>query len=255
MKTSRGPHRVSLPRALSKLGYASRAQAFFLIKEGRVAVNGRIVTNPHAWIQLNRDTISLEGKTVFQQVFRYLLFNKPVGVTTTRSDERGNTTIYDILGAPAQGLSPVGRLDKGTSGLLLLTNDHQLANALTDPNTGIPKTYHVVLDSPPTREDIQALAKGVTITVDGQPYKTKPAVVTQQSPRQVEITIREGKNRQIRKMFAALGYHVVSLHRTRLGPLTLGTLEVGNSRILTADEIRELRECMKDRLTKKSQHG
>jgi pseudouridine synthase len=126
---------------------------------------------------------------------------------------------------------------------------------LTDPNTGIPKTYHVVLDSPPTREDIQALAKGVTITVDGQPYKTKPAVVTQQSPRQVEITIREGKNRQIRKMFAALGYHVVSLHRTRLGPLTLGTLEVGKSRILTADEIRELRECMKDRLTKKSQHG
>jgi pseudouridine synthase len=227
-----------------------------LIKEGRVAVNGRIITNPHAWVQLNRDTISLEGKTVFQQVFRYLLFNKPAGVTTTRSDERGNTTVYDLLGTTAQGLSPVGRLDKDTSGLLLFTNDHQLANALTDPNSGISKTYQVVLDAPPTHQDIQALAKGVTITVDGQPYKTKPAVVTQRAARQVEITIREGKNRQIRKMFAALGYHVVSLHRTHIGPLSLGSLKVGESRFLTGEEIRELREALKNcRRTKISQHG
>ncbi|HXG37411.1 MAG TPA: pseudouridine synthase [Bacteroidota bacterium] len=245
MKTSRGPHRVSLPRALSKLGYASRAQAFFLIREGRVAVNGRIVTNPHAWVQLNKDTIALEGKEVFQKEFRYLVFHKPAGVTTTRSDERGNTTVYDLLGETARGLSPVGRLDKDTSGLLLFTNDHQLANALTDPDLGIPKTYHVVLHSSPSSLDIQRLSKGVTITVDGKPYKTKPALVTKRSAREVEITIHEGKNRQLRKMFAALGYDVNSLQRTHIGPLSLGTLKEGKSRPLTEEEVRQLRTVLK----------
>lgn len=251
MKTSRGPHRVSLPRALSKLGYASRAQAFFLIQQGRVAVNGRLVTNPHTWIQLDRDIISLEGKTVFQKEFRYLMFHKPAGITTTRSDERGNTTVYDLLGDAAQGLAPVGRLDKDTSGLLLFTNDHQFANTLTDPNTGIPKTYQVVLDSAPSSQDLRALNQGVTITVEGQLYKTRPAQVTRRSAREVEITISEGKNRQVRKMFAALGYHVVSLRRTRIGPLSLGSLNEGESRPLSEDEIRELRAALKkSRLTK-----
>lgn len=248
MKTSRGPHRVSLPRALSKLGYASRAQAFFLIREGRVAVNGRIVTNPHAWVQLDKDTISLEGKEVFQKEFRYLAFHKPVGVTTTRLDERGNTTVYDLLGEAARGLSPVGRLDKDTSGLLLFTNDHQLANALTDPDLGIPKTYHVVLHASLSSLDLQRLTKGVMITVDGKPYKTKPAQVTKRSGREVEITIHEGKNRQIRKMFAALGYDVISLQRTQLGPLPLGTLNEGKSRPLTEEEVRQLRTVLNKKL-------
>jgi pseudouridine synthase len=210
-----------------------------------VAVNGRIVTNPHAWVQLNRDTISLEGKEVFQKDFRYLVFHKPAGVTTTRSDERGNTTVYDLLGDAGRGLSPVGRLDKETSGLLLFTNDRQLANALTDPESGIPKTYHVVLDSLPSSVDIQTVAKGVAIIVDGKPYKTKPAMIVKQSGRHVQITIHEGKNRQIRKMFAALGYNVVSLRRTQSGPLSLGSLNEGECRLLTEEEIRQLRTAIK----------
>ncbi len=243
MKTSRAANRVSLPRALSKLGYASRTQAFIFVEEGHVQVNGKIERNPHRWIDLQSDKISLNSETVSQKEFRYLLVHKPVGVTTTQSDERGNTTVFDFFGETAKGLSPVGRLDKDTSGLLLLTNDHQLANALTDPESGVPKTYSVTLDRPLQSGDVKTLEVGVTIRIDGLDYRTKTATVTQRNPTFIEITIREGKNRQIRKMFQALGYPVIELRRLSIGPVSLGPLKEKESRKLTKAELQALRSA------------
>lgn len=243
MKTSRAPNRVSLPRALSKLGYASRTQAFVFIEEGRVAVNGKTERNPHRWVNIESDKISVDAGTVSQKEFRYLLFHKPAGVTTTRSDERGHTTVFDIVGEGAQGLSSVGRLDKDTSGLVLLTNDHQLANRLTDPNTGIPKTYSVLLDKPLRGADAAAFERGVTIQIDGADYRTKQAKLRVLQGTTVEVTITEGKNRQIRKMFEALGYSVLELQRLSIGPLSLGTLKEKVARPLTAAEIKALQSA------------
>lgn len=243
-KTSYSANRVSLPRALSKLGYASRTQAIALIREGRVAVNGRTEQNPHRWVSLATDFITIDGTKASQREFRYLLFHKPVGVTTTRSDERGSLTVYDLLGEDARGLSPVGRLDKETSGFLLFTNDHQLAHALTDPEAHVPKIYRVVLTSSLTAAHAAELATGIVITVDGKPYKTRPARVVRRGDRCVDITLWEGKNRQVRKMFMALGYTVEALHRLQVGPLSLGSLKEGASRLLKADEVRLLREVL-----------
>jgi 23S rRNA pseudouridine2605 synthase len=245
MKTSRALNRVTLPRAISKLGYASRTQAFVFIEEGSVEVNGKTERNPHRWIDLRLDKISVNSETVSQKEFRYLLFHKPVGVATTHSDERGNATVFDLLGETAEGLSPVGRLDKDTSGLLLLTNDHQLAHSLTDPAIGVDKTYHVTLDRPLINDDARRLEEGVTIRVDGANYHTKRSVVTVRGPSRIEVTIREGKNRQIRKMFQTLGYTVIELQRVIVGSLSLGSLREKETRKLSKAEVEALRSVVR----------
>ena len=244
MKTSRARNRVTLPRALSKLGYASRTQAFVFIDEGRVTVNGKAERNPHRWINLESDRISVDNETVSKKEFRYLLVHKPVGVTTTHSDELGNPTIFDLIGDDAKGLSAAGRLDKDTSGLLLLTNDHQLANALTDPDSGVTKTYRATLDRQFEPADHDAFERGVMIRVDGEDYRTKPSKLHRRSPATLELSISEGKNRQVRKMFQALGYNVVRLERLSIGPLHLGSLKEKESRQLEKTELQSLRKSL-----------
>ncbi|MGA3243805.1 MAG: pseudouridine synthase [Bacteroidota bacterium] len=245
MKTSRAPGRVSLPRALSKLGIASRSQAIRLIEGGAVIVNRTVESNPHRWIDLNRDRIELKNQVLERRAFRYLLLNKPCGVVTTGSDERGQKTVFDLLGEKGEGLSPVGRLDKETSGLLLFTNDHQLANFLTSPESSYRKTYIAVVDRQVGREDLLLLSRGVDIEIKGSTYRTKPAEISQPISAKLEISITEGKNRQIRRMLDALGYEVVSLQRIAVGPLKLGDLPEAGTRDLSGDEVQELKKAIR----------
>jgi len=239
-RTSRSVNRVSLPRALSKLGLCSRSNALRLIASGSVSVNNAKVTNPHCWIDLSKDRISLEGQSVTKRDFRYVLFNKPRGVVTTKSDERGKETVFDLVDESLHSLNPVGRLDKETSGLLLLTNDNRFANRVTSPEHEIEKVYHVGLDKAVREEDIARLEKGIDIPLEGAFYHTKPARVVVLQNGTVELTIREGKNRQIRRMFSSLGYEVVSLRRMSVGPITLGNLKEGSHRDLTKEEVSRL---------------
>jgi 23S rRNA pseudouridine2605 synthase len=247
MKTSRAPGRVSLPRALSKLGIASRSQAIRLIELGAVSVNKKVESNPHRWIDLNRDRIELKDQVLERRAFRYLLLNKPPGFVTTRSDERGQKTVFDLLGEKGKGISPVGRLDKESAGLLLFTNDHQFANLLTSPESSIPKTYIANLDRPIGGKDLLLLSRGLDIEIKGTAHRTKPVEVSQVLPDRLEISITEGKNRQIRRMMDSLGYEVVWLQRIAFGPLMLGALPEGESRELSIDEVRVLRVAIHPR--------
>jgi 23S rRNA pseudouridine2605 synthase len=213
-------------------------QAATFIEAGRVAVNGRPVSNPNQRIDLQRDVLTLDGTPVTAQPRRYLVLNKPRGLVTTARDEQGRATVYQCLAEADQQLSPVGRLDMASEGLLLFTNDTRLAQAVLDPASHLPKTYHVQVDRVLAPEDIERLAGGVEL---------EPGVVTR--PAQVsllraggktcwlEITLQEGLNRQIRRMLETLGAQTLRLVRIRIGPLELGDLAKGASRPLTPDEL------------------
>lgn len=233
---------VSLARALSKMGLCSRTQAEKLIAEGRVQVNGRTAASPAQRVDMKHDRISVNGSQLAgEKKFIYLLMNKPVGYITTRADERGRATIYDLLPATDQFVFPVGRLDKDTSGALLITNDSQLGEQLTNPASHTPKSYRVRAEGVMHREDFRMLEDGVTIN---NGYRTLPAVITNTSTDGSEsectITIIEGKNRQIRKMFASIGHPVLTLHRTHIGSLSVEGVEPGTCRTLTRMDLQLL---------------
>ena len=244
MKTSHGPGRVSLPRAISKLGFASRSQANRLIQDGSVSVNGKVELNLHRWVDIEHDRIEIQSQTLKHHSFRYVVLHKPPGVVTTSADERGQRTVFDVLGAGGKGLMPVGRLDKESTGLLLFTNDHQFANLLTSPKAGLLKTYVAGLDRPIRLEDLRALSEGIEIQIRDEQVFTKPSHVSSKKPLEVEIGITEGKNRQIRRMFEELGYQVTSLLRVAIGPFRLQGLTEGQSRDLTVDEVSALRSAV-----------
>ncbi len=239
-RTSKFLHHVSLERALSKLGFCSRAQAGKIILEGRVTVDGSSATNPHRWVNLEQQKICVDGKKIVQERFRYLMFHKPIGVVTSHADERGRKTVFDLLGAEAKGLKAVGRLDKDSSGLLLLTNDHRLADVLMSPDSHVPKTYLAHVEKPLTAEEMKQLSSGVEIDLDGKVYRTQSAVVTQVGKLEYRIVLTEGKNRQVRKMFQAVGNKVLTLQRTAVGSIDLGPLQEGAWRELTEEEVGPL---------------
>jgi len=250
MKTSRAPGRVSLPRAISKLGFASRSQACRLIEDGSVRVNNKVEVNLHRWVDIENDRIEIQSQTLKREAFRYVVLHKPLGVVTTSSDEHGERTVFDVLGEKSKGLKPVGRLDKETTGLLFFTNDHQLANRVTSPEVGLSKTYVASLDRPIRDNDLQMLSEGIEIRIEGREVVTKPARVSVRRPLEIEMSITEGKNRQIRKMLEELGYQVTGLRRIAVGPLQLRDLAEGESRELSSEELNSLKSALGSKETR-----
>jgi pseudouridine synthase len=231
----------TLERVLSKAGLGSRSEARRWVGEGRVKVNGRVAGNPDQWVDLERDRITVDDRPLLQAARTYLLLHKPVGYLTTYRDPQQRKTIYDLLPDRDRYLFPVGRLDLDTSGLLILTNDTEFAERLTNPDYKVPKTYLVKASRHLRDDDLDRLREGVELR-DGP---TRPAVV--QRLREpggktvFEITITEGRNRQVRRMVEALGAKVLTLVRTTIGPLAIGELPIGRTRELTAEEVRKLR--------------
>jgi 23S rRNA pseudouridine2605 synthase len=238
--------RVGLARALSKLGFCSRSQAFDLIREGKVTLNGARPTNPSTPVRLGVDRIQVEGHRIAAAEKLYLLLNKPRGIVTTASDEKGRDTVYSLLPKNLQWLAPVGRLDKASEGLLLLTNDSEWAARITDPATHLDKTYHVQINVLAGRPLIDALLRGIE-TQKGETLRAKCVSLLRTGEKNswVELVLDEGKNRQIRRMFDALGIDILRLIRVAIGTLQLGALSKGNHRPLHPDEKARLDGTMK----------
>ena len=252
MKENENPRKIGLARALSKVGYCSRSHGSELIRSGRVSLNGKIRRDPQTPVSGNRDQIAVDGKVVEAQEKIYLMLNKPRGVVTTASDERGRDTVYGILSrrsanrtAPPEEklpwVAPVGRLDKASEGLLLLTNDSEWGARIAAPQTHLDKTYHVQVGTIANAEHIQELILGVK-TKSGEVLCAKQARRLRAGQKNcwLEIVLDEGKNRQIRRMMEALGIEVLRLVRVAVGPLELGDLAKGKYRALTPDEKRLL---------------
>ena len=225
---------IRLDRALSKLGVASRSEAKQLIAGGRVRVRGRVVTDPSHPVVPESASIKVGGERPRHHAWRTLALNKPRGVLTTRRDPEGRRTVFDLLGDAGEGLIAVGRLDMASTGLLLLTTDTQLANRLTDPAGGIVRRYVVTVRGPVDESEIDRMLKGI----DG--LSAQSAVIRKRSQRETHLIVElvEGKNREIRRMFDALGHEVTRLMRVAFGPIELGSLQPGEWRELTRDEFR-----------------
>ena len=227
---------------LSKAGLGSRTEARSWIGSGRVKVNGKLIQTPDQWVDIERDVVMLDGKPLTKQEPRYILLNKPKGYLTTYKDPENRPTVYDLLPGVDQFVGTVGRLDLDTSGLLLLTNDNALAEGMTNPTYKLQKTYLVKASTLLSDEQLARLANGVELS-DGM---TAPARVSRQRDSEkytfLEITISEGRNRQVRRMIEAVGGKVLKLVRVRIGPLTLEGLPMGKWRELTPAEVIKLRK-------------
>ena len=233
------PKRTGLARALSKIGYCSRSQASVLIRAGRVTLNGRIVRDPETPTRMPQDRIEVDTSPLAKAPAIYLIMNKPRGVVTTASDERGRKTVYDLLEPGLPWVGPVGRLDKASEGLLLLTNDSEWAAKITDPASHLDKKYHVQVDCVADADLLAKIARGVAVPGDpGALLRAKGARLLRHGDKNswLEITLDEGKNRQVRRLLEALEVQVLRLVRVSIGPLELGDLKKGEVRRLTAEE-------------------
>jgi 23S rRNA pseudouridine2605 synthase len=227
----------TLERVLSKAGLGSRTEARKWIGAGRVKVNGKLVQSPDLWVDLERDKVTLDNRPVKPGEKTYLLLYKPTGYITTFKDPEGRPTIYDLIQDAGRWLIPVGRLDRDTSGLLLLTSDTQFAERVTNPDYKVPKTYLVKTSTLLGEQQLQQLREGVVLS-DGP---TQPAQVkrVRDSVKYtfVEITLLEGRNRQVRRMIEAVGSKVLKLVRIQIGGLRIGDLPIGRYRELTRAEV------------------
>ncbi|UQD53844.1 pseudouridine synthase [Bacillus methanolicus] len=235
---------MRIDKMLANLGFGSRKEVKKILKDGAVRVNGQIVKDAKQQVDPENDVVTLNGETVEYKEFIYLMMNKPPGVVSATEDHQDETVIdlleiEDLVFDPF----PVGRLDKDTEGLLLITNDGQLAHRLLSPKKHVPKTYFAVIDGEVTERDIEAFKNGVTLD-DG--YKTKPGelkILKSGLTSDIELTITEGKFHQVKRMFQAVGKRVIYLKRISMGPLKLDeTLELGEYRELTDEELQKLKE-------------
>ena len=243
MKLSdKNPNKIRLQVFLSHNGVCSRRRALDIIKEGRVVLNGKICQEPSTPVDPSRDHVSVDDKKIKSKKYDYVLLNKPTGYTTTKSDQHAKKTVIDLLPQKFRHLSPVGRLDKDTEGLLLLTNDGDVAYQLTHPKFNVDKVYFVRILGRLGLDQKKLVQSGVYI--DGK--KTFPAKIRNVRPlksqTELMITVHEGRKRQIRYMFAKVGCRVIYLKRLNQGPLTLGSLKKGMCRTLTKKEIMELQK-------------
>ena len=253
--------KTGLARALSKLGYCSRSQAGALVREGRVTVNGRMARDPETPVHLRHDHLAVDDTPVAERARIYLAMNKPRGLVTSASDEEGRATVYDLLasnvaplrrpGTNQETLSglpewvgAVGRLDKASEGLLLFTNDSKWAARITDPASGLVKTYHVQVGCIPGDELLARIRRGVSL--DGDRLGVRRVRVLRVGIKNgwLEIVLDEGKNRHIRRLLKALGVEVVRLVRVAIGPLELGDLKKGAARLLTGAEKQRIDQAL-----------
>jgi pseudouridine synthase len=232
---------------LSQAGIASRRAAEDLIREGRVRLNGKIVSELGTKADPSKDKITVDGRTALPRKLSYVAYHKPAGVVSTMSDPEGRPAIGDVVRDLRARLFPVGRLDFESSGLVLLTNDGELAQQLTHPRFQIPKVYRVKVRGRPEESAIERLRRGVRLE-DGM---TAPAEVVVESvlpsKARLRIVLREGRQRQVRRMCEAVGHPVERLARVAIGPLRLGALPVGETRDLTPREVLALRHAVSGR--------
>jgi 23S rRNA pseudouridine2605 synthase len=225
-----------LNRFLASAGLGSRRAVDALVEAGRVTLNGDVAT---VGMQVGEgDEVRVDGRLVVPEAPTWILLNKPAGVVTTARDPQGRPTVLGLVDASVR-VFPVGRLDRDTTGVLLLTNEGELANLLMHPRHGVEKTYVAAVRGDPSDEALAALRRGVELE-DGP---TAPARVRRLAPGRVEITIHEGRNRQVRRMFEAVGHPVAALDRTRYAGIAAGDLARGESRTLRADEVEQLRRA------------
>jgi 23S rRNA pseudouridine2605 synthase len=245
-KNSRVPteRRVGLARALSKLGYSSRSQAAEMIRSGCVRLNGILRRDVEYPVRIGRDRIEIDGAPVTAESKIYLMLNKPRGIVTSASDEKGRETVYSLVPAQTPWLAPVGRLDKASEGLLLLTNDSEWGARIAAPETHLDKTYHVQISGRIGGEALETLRSGVRDS--GEKLRAKGAEVLREGERNMWLifVLAEGKNRQIRRMLAQVGVEVLRLVRVAIGPLQLGDLAKGATRKLSAAEKSALDRAM-----------
>jgi 23S rRNA pseudouridine2605 synthase len=235
--TSPGPPRsMRLAKFLAHGGVASRRKAELIIGKGRVTVGGEVVTDPARDVGAE-DDVRVDGSPVGEEPREVWAVNKPAGVVSTAREPGGRPAVVSLVDSAAR-LYPVGRLDADSTGLLLLTNDGELANRLTHPRYGVSKTYRVELRRPPSDGDLRRLASGVELE-DGM---TAPAEARRLGEREIEIVLREGRNRQVRRMAEAVDNGVVKLRRVRFGPIELGQLTAGQARRLSEEDIARLWE-------------
>jgi 23S rRNA pseudouridine2605 synthase len=243
--------KIGLARALSKLGYCSRSDAAELIRTGRVRLNGRIRRDFETPVHLEKDRIQVDGLTVEAAAKVYLMLNKPRGVVTTASDEKGRQTVYELLHPASLGrvpswVAPVGRLDKASEGLLLLTNDSEWSGLVLGPETHLDKVYQVQIGKLADDKLLALMLNGVP-TDDGDFLCVKATRVVRSGQRNswIEVVLDEGKNRHIRRLLEKLNVEVLRLLRVAIGPLILGDLEKGAVRSLTPAEKCSLDQAMR----------
>ncbi len=243
-----------LQRALARAGYGSRRSCEELIAAGKVTLNGRVATLGDK-LDPTTDTVLLDGATVnLDPTVRYYAAHKPAGVVTTMRDPQGRPDIRTLLPENDERVFPVGRLDQDSEGLLLLTNDGDLANRLTHPRYGVEKEYLVQVDGEPTDKHLGALRRGIALE-DGQATPASVRVVDARGGRgQLIVVMTEGRKREVRRMFDAIGLPVTRLVRTRIGPVTLGRLRAGDVRELTPDERRSLARTA-EKAAKRARHA
>lgn len=239
---------IRLQKYMAMCGVASRRNCENIIKQGRVSVNGDKVLTMGAKINPSLDVVRVDGKVISpENKHVYIMLNKPAGYITSVTDPQGRPTVMDLLGEIHNRIYPVGRLDYESEGLLLLTNDGELAYYLTHPKYEIKKQYQVVVAGNPKESEIEILRKGVDIGG----YTTRPAVVERIKNNEDNsmfcVVIHEGKNRQVRRMFEAIGYPVLYLCRKRLANISLGSLRVGEWRYLTQKEVKDLKDITLNR--------
>ena|SRR5215472_8921405 len=233
--------RTGLARALSKLGYCSRSSAASLIRNGEVRVDGRVVRDPESPVMAGKARIEISGERIESARRIYLMLNKPRRIVTSARDEKGRETVYSLVPEYRQWVAPVGRLDKASEGLLLLTNDTRWAARITAPESQLEKAYHVQINSVADNDLVHRLVSGVRAE-DGEPLKAKRVRILRAGEKNcwLEIVLSEGRNRHIRRMLGELGIEVLRLVRVAIGPLCLGDLPKGKARELTVRELNGL---------------
>ena len=232
---------MRLDKFLCEMGVGTRSEVKACLKKGQVTVNGEIIKKPEVKINENEDIICYLGQTLAYEAVQYFLLNKPAGCVTATRDNLSETVMSFLPENRRDDLFPVGRLDKDTEGLLLITNDGQLAHELLSPKKHVDKTYFAVIDGEVKEEHKQLFLEGLDIGDDDPTMPAKLEILKSGETSEIELTIQEGRFHQVKRMFEAIGTKVTYLKRISMGPLSLGDLQPGEVRILTETELEQLK--------------